>query len=126
MTYKIALGEVDPTTAVIVDPQPKSGGITDGVEHVAGDGSTYIDGYLQAEWHYTLLTPEQYSSLLTTFDLVSNTSRTVTLVMPRNQDRAEEQYYGRVKRPQHPSEGEFVFGYWRNVVFKFNRVRLVP
>lgn len=124
--YQIAIGFVDPSTTAIVDPQPKDPAIDEGIEQTAGSGDVTVDGYASTQWEYNVLTQEQLEDLLTQFGLINGSNmQDTTFYAPRNQDREFTAFYGKVKRPKFPQEGQFLMGFWRGVVFKFTRVEEV-
>lgn len=117
MTYQIASGYDNVAGLTQLDPQPRCPGINSGRTIVSVDGMIYEDGYGNADLIYTVLTKDEYDSLLTQMGLTSVKSAQVTVSLPQNQDRNFSNYNAIITKPD-PQYKDF----WKDVIFRLTRI----
>lgn len=105
-----SLGLPDPYPATFIHATEK---------YVDGQGRPQADGFAQAEWHFDILSDEQFGDLM----LFSGEARQIAIVTRTDvgEDYAAQfaTFSGYMVRPS-PEDYEIEMGYWyRNVTFKF-------
>lgn len=127
MTYRVALGLNQTTGFNDLIVQPKLEGLEwpSNSENFSGSGLVYRDGGKIARLSYGFLTKRNYNQLLEDLDLVQNESQQITIYLPRNEDRVFARHNAVIRKPNHPRDGKFEYGFWKNVVFEIYNIRVI-
>lgn len=116
--YKLATEHDNAEELLTVDPQPMSPGILYPERRYAADGSAHDHGTVYTVWQYSILTPAQYTALLTAFGLASAVSALVTVATVDDVARTTwSNYNARIVKPEHGKTAQFRRGFWRDVQF---------
>lgn len=125
--YKIAPGHDNADGFVTLNPQPASPGLLYAERRFAANGAVYDHGAAHTLWIYDgILTPAQYSAVLTDCGLISVVSALVTIYTLTDAARATwTTYNARIVRPFNGADARFKRGFWRDVTFILRELEVV-
>lgn len=125
--YKLATGHNNAEALAAVDPQPASPGLLYPTRRYAANGQVVDYGAAYTLWRYSVLTPEQYASLLAAFGLKSDVTALVTVMTVADVARTTWQTYNaRIVRPEHGTQAHFRRGLWRDIEFTLRELEALP
>jgi len=117
MTHKIADAHNNEAGLATVSPQPVSPGILFPRRFFSVDRTPYNDGSPFTRWIYSMIPPETYAALLSTFGLTTALYNDVTVSVVGDDRTTFANYNGRIIKPEPDKDVRYRKGFYRDVMF---------